>query len=180
MLAASQILLGGWVNDNGRWFGAFGVALALLMFGQVLGTSGSPEPSSPRLPRMARRLETRRGLALHRRRARLRSGGGVERKPQRITAARQVPNPRQCCNLSCSLTNARSNRKRRGGRRTDGQSAKVTCPSRASAFGTTGVSEQVPVTSLCVPRSSSVPIPDLPRTRSIQRGSTKKKTESPR
>jgi hypothetical protein len=38
MLAASQILLGGWVNDNGRWFGAFGVALALLMFGQVLGT----------------------------------------------------------------------------------------------------------------------------------------------
>jgi hypothetical protein len=38
MLAAFQLLLGGWLNDNGRWFGAFGVALALLMFGQVLGT----------------------------------------------------------------------------------------------------------------------------------------------
>ena len=37
-VAISQFLLGAWVNDNGRWFGAFGVALALLMWAQVLGT----------------------------------------------------------------------------------------------------------------------------------------------
>lgn len=36
-VAASEFFVGGWVNDNGRWFGAFGVALALLMWGQVLG-----------------------------------------------------------------------------------------------------------------------------------------------
>jgi hypothetical protein len=34
----SQLLVGAWINDNGRWFGAFGVALALLMWGQVIGT----------------------------------------------------------------------------------------------------------------------------------------------
>jgi len=37
-VAISQLLLGAWINDNGRWFGPFGVALALLMWAQVLGT----------------------------------------------------------------------------------------------------------------------------------------------
>ena len=37
-VALSQLLVGAWINDNGRWFGAFGVALALLMWGQVIGT----------------------------------------------------------------------------------------------------------------------------------------------
>ena len=36
-VALSQLLLGTWIDDNGRWFGAFGVALALLMWAQVLG-----------------------------------------------------------------------------------------------------------------------------------------------
>src|SRR5450631_2076193 len=36
-MAASEFLVGRWVNENGRLFGSFGVAVALLTWGQVLG-----------------------------------------------------------------------------------------------------------------------------------------------
>ena len=36
-MTISEFLVGDWINENGRFFGAFGVALALLAWGQVLG-----------------------------------------------------------------------------------------------------------------------------------------------
>jgi uncharacterized BrkB/YihY/UPF0761 family membrane protein len=36
-MTISQFLVGSWINENGHFFGSFGVALALLAWGQVLG-----------------------------------------------------------------------------------------------------------------------------------------------
>jgi hypothetical protein len=65
-VTVSEFVLGYWITDNGRFFGSFGVVLALLAWGAGCGRHlAGLRHLLARLRRMARWLGKRWNIALH-------------------------------------------------------------------------------------------------------------------